>query len=63
MKTTAKRSRYGKTAFEKSVDAAMERVIVAPTGMTISAAHEAAKAFGRVIRTEKRGAQIVSILA
>jgi hypothetical protein len=54
MKTTARRSRYGKTSWEKSVDARLERTIVAAAGLSLREAHEAAKAHGRVLQTSRR---------
>lgn len=64
MKTGWQRhSRHGRTSWEKSVDALMERTVVAAKGLSLREAHEAAKAHGRVLSTSRRSdGSIVSVV-
>jgi hypothetical protein len=64
MRTTAKRSRHGKTSFERAVDERMERTVHHPAGLTVAQAHQIARTMpGRLIMTERRGSVIVSVFA
>jgi hypothetical protein len=57
-----KRSRYGKTSDEKAIDGRMERTVVHASGLSLAQAHHVAKTMsGSLLRTERRGGQIVSI--